>query len=308
MFFVTLIIVSLFTVRLSDAILDSKIGALDRSLGFVFGVARGFLLAVVAFAIFNWLVAEKQQPEWVKNAKTRPVLIETADRIVALLPTDAAQTIDGWIEVARKCGDERLDEQRSRFAPEDRRRSTDRGALDARSVAEKGRFELGGERRVLTGQAEARRLDQQERSLRSGSKAVTPTSSEFVSDAPGETGFDPDGDRLREECGVFGIFDHPDAAAITALGLHALQHRGQEAAGIVAFDGVRFHSERRHGLVGDHFSNAATIERLPGRSAVGHVRYSTTGETDPAQRPAFVRRARRPAALRSPTTAISPMG
>lgn len=97
-FFVTLIVVSLFTVRLSDAILDSKIGALDRSLGFVFGVARGFLLAVVAFAIFNWLVSEKQQPEWVKNARTRPVLTETANRIVAMLPTDAAQTINGWIE------------------------------------------------------------------------------------------------------------------------------------------------------------------------------------------------------------------
>jgi membrane protein required for colicin V production len=97
-FFLTLIVVSLFTVRLSDAILDSKIGALDRSLGFVFGVVRGFLLAVVAFAIFNWLVSEKQQPEWVKNARTRPVLTETADRIVAILPTDAAQTINGWIE------------------------------------------------------------------------------------------------------------------------------------------------------------------------------------------------------------------
>jgi membrane protein required for colicin V production len=97
-FFLTLIVVSLFTVRLSDAILDSKVGALDRSLGFVFGVVRGFLLAVVAFAIFNWLVSEKQQPEWVKNARTRPVLTETADRIVAMLPTDAAQTINGWIE------------------------------------------------------------------------------------------------------------------------------------------------------------------------------------------------------------------
>jgi amidophosphoribosyltransferase len=92
-------------------------------------------------------------------------------------------------------------------------------------------------------------------------------------------GVDLDGDRLREECGVFGIFGHPDAAAIVALGLHALQHRGQEAAGIVAFDGVRFHSERRQGLVGDHFSSAATIDGLPGQAAVGHVRYSTTGET-----------------------------
>ena len=77
-FFVTLIVVSLFTVRISDAILDSKIGALDRSLGFVFGAARGFLLAVVAFWIFNWLVGDKQQPEWVRTAKTRPALTETA--------------------------------------------------------------------------------------------------------------------------------------------------------------------------------------------------------------------------------------
>ncbi|MDB5521921.1 MAG: amidophosphoribosyltransferase [Tardiphaga sp.] len=88
-----------------------------------------------------------------------------------------------------------------------------------------------------------------------------------------------DGDKLREECGVFGIYGHPDAAAITALGLHALQHRGQEAAGIVAFDGSRFHSERRLGLVGDTFSKRDVIERLPGTAAVGHVRYATTGAT-----------------------------
>ena len=87
------------------------------------------------------------------------------------------------------------------------------------------------------------------------------------------------GDMLREKCGVFGIFGHPDAAAITALGLHALQHRGQEAAGIVAFDGKRFHSERRLGLVGDTFSRREVIDRLPGEAAVGHTRYSTTGET-----------------------------
>lgn len=90
---------------------------------------------------------------------------------------------------------------------------------------------------------------------------------------------DLDGDTLREECGVFGIFGHPDAGAITALGLHALQHRGQEAAGVVTFDGARFHAERKLGLVGDSFSDRATIERLEGMSAIGHVRYSTTGET-----------------------------
>jgi amidophosphoribosyltransferase len=86
-------------------------------------------------------------------------------------------------------------------------------------------------------------------------------------------------DRLREECGVFGIIGHTDAAAFTALGLHALQHRGQEAAGIVSFDGKQFHTERRLGLVGDNFSRSDVIGRLKGSIAVGHVRYSTTGET-----------------------------
>jgi len=85
-------------------------------------------------------------------------------------------------------------------------------------------------------------------------------------------------DRLHEECGVFGIFNHPDAAALTALGLHALQHRGQEAAGIVSFDGSHFHTERRVGLVGDHFTSRPVIERLKGDRAIGHVRYSTCGD------------------------------
>ncbi len=87
------------------------------------------------------------------------------------------------------------------------------------------------------------------------------------------------GDFLREKCGVFGVFGHADAAAFAALGLHALQHRGQEAAGIVSFDGRHFHSERRMGLVGDHFSKAAVIDRLAGDSAIGHCRYATTGDT-----------------------------
>jgi len=84
-------------------------------------------------------------------------------------------------------------------------------------------------------------------------------------------------DRLHEECGVFGIYDHDDAAAFTTLGLHALQHRGQEAAGIIAFDGKCFNSERHLGKVGDHFTSQKVIEKLKGRNAIGHVRYSTTG-------------------------------
>jgi len=88
-----------------------------------------------------------------------------------------------------------------------------------------------------------------------------------------------DADKLREECGVFGILNHEDAAPLTVLGLHALQHRGQEAAGIVTYDGEHFHSERRLGLVGDQFTKKSVVDRLRGHAAVGHVRYSTTGET-----------------------------
>jgi len=83
--------------------------------------------------------------------------------------------------------------------------------------------------------------------------------------------------RLKEECGVFGIFDNKDAAALTALGLHALQHRGQEGCGIVTFDGKSFFAERRLGLVGDNFTKGKILEKLPGNYAIGHNRYSTAG-------------------------------
>ena len=86
-------------------------------------------------------------------------------------------------------------------------------------------------------------------------------------------------DKLREECGIFGISSQEDASAVVALGLHALQHRGQEGCGIVSFDGKNYHSEKRQGLVGDHFTNPETLKKLPGNFAIGHNRYSTTGET-----------------------------
>ncbi len=87
-----------------------------------------------------------------------------------------------------------------------------------------------------------------------------------------------DDDHLREECGVFGIYGYDEAATLTVLGLHALQHRGQEAAGIVSFNG-RFNAHRELGHVADHFSTEAVVNRLRGHVAIGHVRYSTTGET-----------------------------
>jgi amidophosphoribosyltransferase len=84
-------------------------------------------------------------------------------------------------------------------------------------------------------------------------------------------------DHFRDECGVFGIFGRADAASFVALGLHALQHRGQEAAGIVTFDGTQFHAERHVGLIGDNFTKSTVIARLNGDRAIGHTRYSTTG-------------------------------
>jgi len=85
--------------------------------------------------------------------------------------------------------------------------------------------------------------------------------------------------KIKEECGVFGISNTPDASTLAALGLHALQHRGQEGCGIVSFDGKQYHSEKRYGLVGDNFNKEKVLKKLPGKYAIGHNRYSTTGGT-----------------------------
>ena len=85
--------------------------------------------------------------------------------------------------------------------------------------------------------------------------------------------------KIKEECGVFGISNTKDASTLAALGLHALQHRGQEGCGIVSFDGKHYHSEKRFGLVGDNFNKEKVLKKLPGNFAIGHNRYSTTGGT-----------------------------
>lgn len=91
--------------------------------------------------------------------------------------------------------------------------------------------------------------------------------------------YDPEEDRLRDACGVFAIYGQEDASILTALGLHALQHRGQEGCGIAAFDGEHYHTERHLGLVGDHFAGESVRQRLPGHAAIGHTRYATQGGT-----------------------------
>ncbi|GAB4529294.1 MAG: CvpA family protein [Roseibium sp.] len=92
-FLVTLIVVSYITMRISDFVLDSRIGALDRTLGFVFGAVRGLLLVVVAMMFFNWFVQPAQQPQWVKNAKSRPIMLSIGERLVAVLPEDPEKAI-----------------------------------------------------------------------------------------------------------------------------------------------------------------------------------------------------------------------
>ncbi|MEP9376793.1 CvpA family protein [Aquabacter sp. CN5-332] len=93
LFLGTLLIVSIISARISDMVLDSRIGALDRTLGFAFGLARGLLVMVVAFLFFNWLVPDKSQPPWALNAKSRPVLQNTGNWLVSLLPDDPENTI-----------------------------------------------------------------------------------------------------------------------------------------------------------------------------------------------------------------------
>ncbi len=93
-FIVTLLVVSIITVRISDAILDSRIGALDRTLGFLFGLARGFLIVVVAFLFFNWLVQSEQgRPDWIRDARSRVVLQSAGDWLISVLPEDPEKLI-----------------------------------------------------------------------------------------------------------------------------------------------------------------------------------------------------------------------
>jgi membrane protein required for colicin V production len=89
----TLIVVSVFTIKISDMVLDSRIGALDRTLGFLFGLARGLVIVVVAFLFFAWLVPEKSQPTWVRDAKSKVVLKGTGDWLMSMLPDDPETTI-----------------------------------------------------------------------------------------------------------------------------------------------------------------------------------------------------------------------
>jgi membrane protein required for colicin V production len=109
----TLLIVSIITVRFSDMVLDSRIGALDRTLGFLFGLARGLVIVVVAFLFFAWLVPDRSQPDWVRSAKSRVVLQGTGDWLMSMLPDDPESTILKRLKKTKPGDADEQPEQRS---------------------------------------------------------------------------------------------------------------------------------------------------------------------------------------------------
>jgi membrane protein required for colicin V production len=141
----TLILVSILTVRISDKILDSRIGALDRTLGFLFGLARGLLIVVVAFIFFDWLVPAKSQPSWVGNAKSRVVLKGTGDWMISLLPEDPESTI--LKRLKRPKGDEGEDAG----TPEQRTDTRPGGTLGQSDQQGYNRTDRGNMRQLIDG-------------------------------------------------------------------------------------------------------------------------------------------------------------
>ena len=187
---------------------------------------------------FSWLVPDKQRPDWVTGAKSRVVLQGTGDWLMSLLPDDPENTILKKFK-KNKPDDEQTDTDPAAPATGDGYSKPARDSL--KKLIEKPAATLmPGQKRGAMDEIQSPSDD---------AAPIRPEPSDQISEFRARPipelyllDFDLEGDTLREECGVFGIFGHPDAAAITALGLHALQHRGQEAAGIVSFDGTRFHS------------------------------------------------------------------
>src|SRR5262249_399262 len=161
-------------------------------------------IVVVAFVFFNWLVPQKSQPEAIKSARSRVVLQSTGDWLESLLPENLDTYITNILKKKPKADDQ------------DQPPPDQRGQLSTQAQHWSGLVEPPTPSGI-------------------GATMEPPTDGSVDSDLTAGLDLDLHADRLREECGVFGIYGHPDAAAITALGLHALQHRGQEAAGIVSY-------------------------------------------------------------------------
>jgi membrane protein required for colicin V production len=146
-FLLTLLVVSVITVRFSDMVLDSRVGALDRTLGFLFGLARGLIIVVVAFLFFAWLVPPRTQPGWVANAKSRVVLQSTGDWLMSMLPDDPESTI------LKRLKRPKPDDGEPAEPPPGQRGSVD---VPAREAAGYGQSDRAGIKKLIEGQASRR--------------------------------------------------------------------------------------------------------------------------------------------------------
>jgi uncharacterized membrane protein required for colicin V production len=269
-FLVVLIPLQFASSRISQNIKKSQVGTVDSVLGTGFGILRGVAIIGIAYLVFV-MYAPCSQPSWLVNARLFPAIHASAEVVASLIPDQKVRAPKD------PCSDSR------ESARSDRRKTQGNLVRTAQirgpAGSESGRTAADPAAQSQTGQAcqedlwrqgpararQTHRNHQQRRERQAMSGLTAPFAVE-------------DADSLHEECGVFGIFGHPGAGALTVLGLHALQHRGQEAAGIVSYDRGQFIAERHPGLVGDIFGkNSAHAANLKGEYAIGHNRYSTAG-------------------------------
>ena len=224
-FVVALIVVTLITMKIADFIIDSRVGALDRTLGFLYGAARGILVVAVGLLFFDWLVGA-HPPAWITEAKSRPLL----ESIGARLEEPAAGRsgeLDPEAAVAGRRRRRRAAPRRRRKPARNRRRPKRRPPRAPPEAPPKRHRTTDLTWRRIAPRPHMSVADDGRPQANGGRE--TQTTSLLADEAD---------DHFHDECGVFGIFGRQDAAAIVALGLHALQHRGQEAAGIVSYDGT----------------------------------------------------------------------
>ena len=253
LFVVALALLTVLAQLAARQVRDSAASNFDRSLGFAFGVLRGVILVSLLYLSAAWFWGRDNLPDAITEARTFPLIEGSAEILLTLVPEDARASAESATGLARKKADRALSADKALRRLLDPSRNVPqrpRAAASRPRIARRNATKCNGSSKANNNKGSARML----------------TTNPF------------DDDHLHEECAVFGIYGHPEAAAHAALGLHALQHRGQEAAGIVTHDGTQFRTHRGIGLVGDIFAEQSIIERLKGNAAIGHTRYSTTGE------------------------------
>ncbi len=258
--------------RISQGVKNSPIGPLDRAAGVGFGILRGLVIVGLAYLAFTYFIPIREHPRWLADAELLPMVQNTSEVLLSVVPDQP--TDFAFIPSHRERLRKPKSEPNRRGAPptssHDPIAELIRANGDANRVSKTTREPVqqksAGTAQKSYGANDRKALDTLDRDRRKR-RPMTGQSDHIWDD-----------DALHEECGVFGIFDHAGRGALAVLGLHSLQHRGQEAAGIVTYDNGHFIAERHMGLVGDAFgTQLAGARNLKGRFAIGHNRYSTAG-------------------------------